>query len=420
MRFTFYQRFDFKTLLIIFSCLLMPITILARHGATGLLIGMFTIAVCFKLQNKAEFQLIWTPVSKAFFLLGVWACLTCLWSPDRTLSLITSLRFGLISFVGCTILQFVQSFKRNSLDFLQEWLLISFSISLSIIGLALFSKYLLHLEFLTLLFNSRALDHATSLLALIIWPVMYSMIEKNKHFLAVLLLVGSSLAILYQKNHTAAIATLLSLIVWGGSFLSPLRWTRMLKIMILMFMAIAPLLPKTVLAPEIIHLSTKEWQVKSSLTHRLYIWSLMSHRIEDHPFRGSGMEANRSHYNHISRTKKGQLDELNFANFVPHSTFTAEVTGAALHPHNATLQVWMELGIPGIVLAMIIVWFLLREIENIKQQRGQRMALATFVSALTISHSSYGLWQTWWMASLWIITILVCCFTNQINQRNFS
>jgi exopolysaccharide production protein ExoQ len=415
---TLYQRFDLRALFITMACLLIPITLVARHGAIGVLIGMFVIAVSFKLQNKAEFKLTWTPSSKAFFLLGVWASLTCLWSIDMALSLSSSLRFALISFAGCTTLQFVQSFKLDYFDDLQKYLLISFSASLSIIGLALFNKYLLHLEFLTLFFNPKAIDHGTSLLALVMWPVMYSMIEKNQRILAVLLLVGGFLAIFYQNNHTAAIAALLALIVWGGSFFSLLRWTRILKVMIPLFMAIAPLLPKTVLAPEVVHLSSKGLQVKASLAHRLYIWSLISHRIDEHPFLGSGMEANRTQYNHLSKTKEHQLNELSFTNFVPQSSFAEEVKGAALHPHNATLQVWMELGMPGIFLAMVIVWLLVQEIEKIKQQCGQRMALATFVSALTISHSSYGLWQTWWMASLWIITTLVFCLISQINQRN--
>jgi nitrate reductase NapE component len=65
-----YQRFDLRILFTIIACLLVPITLLARHGATGILIGMFTIAVCFKHQNKTGFKLTWTPSGVAFFLTG--------------------------------------------------------------------------------------------------------------------------------------------------------------------------------------------------------------------------------------------------------------------------------------------------------------------------------------------------------------
>lgn len=415
---TLYHRIDLRIIFIITACLLIPITLLARHAATGLLIGMFTIAVCSKLYNNAEFKLTWPPSTKAFSLLVVWACLTCLWSPDMLLSLSSSLRFALISFLGCTLLQFIQSFKLTYFDDLQKYLLISFCASLGIIVLALFNKYLLHIKFLALFFNPKAMDHATSLLALLMWPVIYCMVEKNQRLLAVFLLVGSFVAIFYQNNHTAVIAVLFTLMVWGISVFSPIRWTQILKVMIPLFMAIAPLLPKTVLAPEVLYLSVKELQVKTSLAHRFHIWSLISHRIGEHPFQGLGMEANRIEYDYILKTKAHELNKLNFANFLPQSNFSQEVTGAALHPHNATLQVWVELGIPGIIMAIVIVWLILREIETIKHQRCQRMALATFIAVLIIAHSSYGIWQTWWMASLWIITISVICLINQTNQRN--
>jgi exopolysaccharide production protein ExoQ len=413
-----YQRFDLRILFTIIACLLVPITLLARHGATGILIGMFTIAVCFKHQNKTGFKLTWTPSGVAFFLLAVWACCSCLWSPDIQVSLSSSLRLAFISLAGFVALQFVQNLRQTHSNLIQEGVLISLITSLGLIGLSLLNHQFFQGRFLEAVFNESALNHATSLLAMLIWTGAYIILEKKQYLLTAIFIGTCFFAIIYLDNHTATIATLLSLGVWGGSFFSPLRWTRILKVLILLLMALAPLLPKTIFAPEVVHLSFNEWQVKPTLTHRFYIWSLISHRIDEHPFRGGGINSTRIQYNQIANEQENQLNKLNFTNFIPQASFEKEIAGSALHPHNATLQMWVELGIPGIALAILIVWFIFREIENIKRPLSQRMALATFVTALTISHSSYGLWQTWWMASLWIITILVFSLINQTNQRN--
>ncbi|MDC0033942.1 AIR synthase-related protein, partial [Alphaproteobacteria bacterium] len=81
----------------------------------------------------------------------------------------------------------------------------------------------------------------------------------------------------------------------------------------------------------------------SSTAHRLKIYEFSSRKISQRPLLGWGMDASRSIPGGDKRAKiydcrqNGEITTINLGGFVP------------LHPHNASLQVWLELGAVGAV-----------------------------------------------------------------------
>jgi len=76
-------------------------------------------------------------------------------------------------------------------------------------------------------------------------------------------------------------------------------------------------------------------------------------------------------------------------------------TWMPLHPHNAALQVWLELGAPGAVLFALLVatiWSALARVE------WPRLFAAAAGASLTIAFvgcfATYGMWQEWWLGTL--------------------
>jgi O-antigen ligase len=67
------------------------------------------------------------------------------------------------------------------------------------------------------------------------------------------------------------------------------------------------------------------------------------------------------------------------------------------HPHNAALQVWLELGFAGAALMMILIVLVLRAILALNRAI-RPYALAFFASVVAISLVSHGAWQAWWLA----------------------
>ncbi len=130
-----------------------------------------------------------------------------------------------------------------------------------------------------------------------------------------------------------------------------------------------------------------DW-VKFSAAHRLLIWSFVGDRIAEHPLRGWGLEA--------SRAIPGGAEPIR-----------TDQTWLPLHPHNAPLQVWLELGVPGAVLFALLggwFWFAVGSIEWPRLYAAA--ACGALTAAFVASTATYGVWQEWWEGTLSVALFL--------------
>ena len=72
---------------------------------------------------------------------------------------------------------------------------------------------------------------------------------------------------------------------------------------------------------------------------------------------------------------------------------------AAGHPHNAALQVWVELGVVGASLAALVLLLLLRHIAGLPPPTFPP-SLAAFAAICAVSLVGHGAWQGWWAAAI--------------------
>jgi O-antigen ligase len=128
---------------------------------------------------------------------------------------------------------------------------------------------------------------------------------------------------------------------------------------------------------------------KISVGHRLLIWSFAGDRIAERPLTGWGLDA--------SRAIPGGDDPIR-----PGEPWMP------LHPHNAALQVWLELGAPGAVLFALLAafaWGVLARAE------WPPLFAAGAGGSLTIAFvgcfGTYGMWQEWWLGTLSLSLFLV-------------
>lgn len=123
-----------------------------------------------------------------------------------------------------------------------------------------------------------------------------------------------------------------------------------------------------------------------SWEHRVVTWSYVGERIREHPIIGHGFDA--------SRTFDATFDARGFEG----------LSVVSLHPHNAGLHIWLETGVIGALLATAFLWLLGREAIKFAQGgRARAMAVAGLIAPVVlISSVSYGVWQEWWWATLFI------------------
>ena len=89
---------------------------------------------------------------------------------------------------------------------------------------------------------------------------------------------------------------------------------------------------------------------------------------------------------------------------------------AALHPHSAPLQIMLELGAVGAVIALALLCLIAMRLDSAAGQT-RMFGQPLFVAALAIASVSHGAWQNWWLA-LVVSAGLLVPLTASRRERN--
>jgi len=211
-------------------------------------------------------------------------------------------------------------------------------------------------------------------LVLLLWPMAAHLAAMGKRVKAGLLFVMVLAATLIGLSATGLAALLAGMAVWLAASYAP----RMVRLGMgggLTVLALALPLLMRVLArarPELSDL------VKMSGIHRLEIWDYMSARILERPLAGWGLGA--------AIGVPIRPEEL--------ATYLYADAGG-IYPHNQWIELWLETGLPGVALALAMVWLALNRIGG----RWQAYALAALASTLTASMLNFEITtDSWWAA----------------------
>jgi exopolysaccharide production protein ExoQ len=189
-------------------------------------------------------------------------------------------------------------------------------------------------------------------------------------------------------THSIAVkaGTILMILVAVAAWRSVRKTILGARILLIALMVSAPLLP-ALFPPPHVSWETMQW-LPSSAHHRMTIWQFTAARVAEKPIFGWGMDAARSIPGGEIRLVMVRGDNERFEQLMP------------LHPHNAALQVWLELGAIGASIATVLFAALVglpaRE-ANPAVRAGMAASLA---AALTAAMVSFGAWQSWWLCSL--------------------
>jgi O-antigen ligase len=214
----------------------------------------------------------------------------------------------------------------------------------------------------------RSVAQGSYVLVMLFWPAAVGLWVGGRRHLAAAFACGGilTLALLHVAAPVAALiisAAVFGLVVWLG------------RPAALVGMALAA--GQTLIAPWLMRSWTASGQFKTMFPHlpqswaaRVDIWTFTSARMAEKPLFGWGLDA--------SRTFKGHIP---------------------LHPHDAALQLWFELGAVGAILGALIWAFVFWRFAEAASNRRLYAAAgcATACSALIIGAFSFSLWQEWWI-----------------------
>lgn len=156
------------------------------------------------------------------------------------------------------------------------------------------------------------------------------------------------------------------------------------------------LLTPVLLGPALARLGPTVEALPPSAIHRLVIWDFVLQRAEERPWTGWGMEASRALPGGKEKPQPEELARLGIQRPDLRAWFAApHIEKLPLHPHNGALQIRLELGWVGSLLAAFALFFLALACL------GPAAAAATgcLASAFVTFLASFGAWQSWWLCS---------------------
>lgn len=153
--------------------------------------------------------------------------------------------------------------------------------------------------------------------------------------------------------------------------------------------------------------TVEQWPwLPNSAHHRLTIWNFTAKNIIEHPIRGWGLDA--------SRSIPG-AEDLNSIWFPykdeqrPRDRDRYEVLeqNLPLHPHSAAGQIWLELGLVGVAAITALLGLTIWRMKKFGHKADSAMAIATISATFLVANVSFGLWQSWWQASMWLVAVFL-------------
>jgi O-antigen ligase len=212
-----------------------------------------------------------------------------------------------------------------------------------------------------------AIGHTSSILALL-WPVSLAagIRARVTPWIVVPMLAGMLLAAhRFQMDApvlSAALVAAVGLAIWRWPLWAP----KALAAAAVVYVLTAPVV---ILAARATGRYVDIQQaIPPSWAARMVYWSHAVDWIGDHPLRGWGLEASRM--------------------FGP---------GIVLHPHDGALQIWLELGAAGAILAATFWWLALSRLSR-REPNLAVIGVACSASVyLLFGALSFGVWQGWWL-----------------------
>ena len=360
-----------------FAALLPVVGVVAPKGTVALLLLAALLAVPLHWWVHRRVPVPDRRVSIALALLVVWCAIASAWSEDSLRSLVLALRVAVILGAGLVLFPVVAALDEAARRRIGQWLVAGFGVSLALVAVETGLDYpLLRLSGAAEAGNEAVwLNRGAVALALIAWPVTALLRARGPGWTALALPVALGVASLFLESAAAT----LGLAAGVAAVLLALCHRKA---------GLPVTLAASVLAFAVMPFAAQEmhdhgWHradwLAASAQHRIEIWEFSVQRIAEKPLLGWGFDGSR----HL-----GLL--------YPDPSETGRVV-AALHPHNAPLQIMLELGTVGAVIALALLWLIARRLGG-ETGRTRSFGQGLFVAGLAIGAVAHGTWQNWWLA----------------------
>ncbi|MCH7550172.1 MAG: DUF1674 domain-containing protein [Proteobacteria bacterium] len=397
------SKFYFEHVLGAAALLFVPMAILLAKGIAPVFAAAGLAVLVLGLVRNRAVPLDPGPVIWSLGVLCVWALLTVLWSITPAETVKTGLSLAATFFGGAVLFGAGAGLDGRQKEIFRTGLVFGGAAGFGLIAIeyitdAGLSRFLYGLAGKYLFFTKGgyllALKPGLAATALFFWPWALAMRDRFR-----VSITGPAIAvalglIVYAANYAVVIALVAGGCVFVLGWWLPRFMPWALAGVVALGVVFAPLIPGLLPSPfeKGPHL---RWLNPSS-AQRIVIWNNAVVHIREKPVLGAGFDATRALYGKKDRVVYKFPDEIAGRPWGP--TIHEPIP---LHPHNAVLQVWLELGAVGAAIILVLLLAIIRAIDRTIEDRISRAAaLGALTTGLVVASISFGIWQSWWLASI--------------------
>ena len=214
-------------------------------------------------------------------------------------------------------------------------------------------------------------------------PFAIFFLLENRYNSKVVVLVAIALGmLLLSDNQAAQLAALVSIMTYAGYLYMPSLMLRVCFASAFISLLSMPWI--STIAYNLIADKVGDQGIlrQASASQRLEIWEFVSRKIMENPWTGFGIDSTR--YITFNGRMVYYKDDM------------------IIHPHNISLQIWIEFGVIGIILASFILAYLFQSIRY-QSYRDQILPVIIFSSSFIILFVSWSIWSSWFVGLLLLL-----------------
>ena len=387
-----------QQLVLLFAFLAGPVGVLAPKGMT-VLVGVAGLAGLARwAQEGFPRPPRHLPLAGALVALALWAAISAAWSFDPARALWLVVRLVGVAGAGAGLVFAISRLEVVNLRRVENGLLAGMALGLAVLAVGFFYAKVTGVS----LWDTYSFDPLTTLnngavaISLFAWPAMVVAWRRNRTG-SILVSAFAYSGLIFLSSGAALLAPVFGLAGFAIIWFRGRQGALALGIVAAFFIIAAPQVVTFSLSDEKVQKIAAD--LPGSARHRLVMWSFVVEKIDEKPFKGWGMNASRF----IPQEDRRLLPNMEIM---------------PLHPHNAFLQVRLELGIPGAALVAILIGLFLAGVGRVNDRLAGAVIAGAGVSHLTVAALSYGVWQNWWLAFAWALAALTSLALSPLNKTS--
>lgn len=365
-------------ILMLFALLLAPLSLLAPKAVVPLVFAAALAGGLVLGRSALPWRVIDRRLAGALVLFIAWCLAAALWSIHPADAATLALRVGVLLLALLYLVDLVRLLEDRQRKRVVQGFCLGFAVTATIVVIDL----LFDMPIFRLLKGTAdggnhywQLNRGVSALAILVWPLAVFAWRRRWRTAALLLPSAFFALTLLSDSSASMIALCAALLAAAVAYFGRAAARLVLAGAVVGTLLAAPLavdlIPRAGL--------DEGGMLPINALHRLHIWEVVSDHIGERPVFGWGFDAS---------------PDLPTAGVEP---FAPGVKVIPSHPHNGALQIMVETGLFGMLLAMAFLVLIARRIDRLEPP-ARVFAVAMFVTVLGIASIAYGLWQSHWLA----------------------